>query len=139
MIPLLAIAVGMGLSNGPATSVATASVPAAEVGSASGISNMARYVGAAVATAIAATIYGSVSGIRLEAGAAQGDALASGLAVAAWVMAVFSALGVVLAVTFARRHRTGTDAVAAAASAAAIVHTMPINSEAPAESGAPIP
>ena len=71
VIPLLAIAVGMGLSNGPAASVATASVPAAEVGSASGISNMARYVGAAVATAIAATIYGSVSGIRLEAGAAR--------------------------------------------------------------------
>ncbi len=61
-----------------ATSVATASVPPAEVGSASGISNMARYVGAAVATAIAATIYGSVSGFRIDAGAAQGPALASG-------------------------------------------------------------
>ena len=35
-------------------------VPENQVGGASGVSNMARYVGAAVATALAATIYGSV-------------------------------------------------------------------------------
>ena len=46
--------------NGPASSAATASVPENQVGGASGVSNMARYVGAAVATALAATIYGSV-------------------------------------------------------------------------------
>ena len=135
VLPLLAIAVGMGLSNGPATSVATASVPAAEVGSASGISNMARYVGAAVATAVAATIYGSVSSFRVDAGVDQGPALASGLAAAAWTMAVFSALGAILAVTFVRRHRSQLAAAAAAAtSAAAFVHTIPITEETAAES-----
>ena len=51
LLPLIAIAVGMGLSNGPSSSAATAAVPAAQVGEASGVSNMARYVGAAVATA----------------------------------------------------------------------------------------
>ena len=60
VLPLIAVAVGMGLSNGPATSASTASVSAAQVGAASGVSNMARYVGAAVATALAATIYGNV-------------------------------------------------------------------------------
>ncbi|MCW2789389.1 MAG: transporter, partial [Aeromicrobium sp.] len=56
LLPLVAIAVGMGMSNGPASSAATASVPERQVGGASGVSNMARYVGAAVATALAATI-----------------------------------------------------------------------------------
>ena len=59
LLPLVAIAVGMGMSNGPASSAATASVPENQVGGASGVSNMARYVGAAVATALAATIYGT--------------------------------------------------------------------------------
>ena len=60
VLPLIAVAVGMGLSNGPATSASTACVSADQVGAASGVSNMARYVGAAVATALAATIYGNV-------------------------------------------------------------------------------
>jgi MFS family permease len=61
LLPLTAIAVGMGMSNGPASSAATASVSAEQVGAASGVSNMARYVGAAVATALAATIYATVT------------------------------------------------------------------------------
>jgi MFS family permease len=134
VIPLLAIAVGMGMSNGPATSVSTAAVPPEEVGSASGISNMARYVGAAVATAIAATIYSGVTANRLTAGADQADALASGLATASWVMAVFSAAGIALALLVAR-HRP-TERVggfeAAASSAAAVAHTVPVT--VPAES-----
>ena len=64
LLPLIAIAVGMGMSNGPASSAATASVSAEQVGSASGVSNMARYVGAAVATALAATIYATVTANR---------------------------------------------------------------------------
>jgi MFS family permease len=58
-----------------------------QVGGASGVSNMARYVGAAVATALAATIYGTVVGTHTEDGASQGNALASGLAAASWMMA----------------------------------------------------
>ena len=69
LLPLVAIAVGMGMSNGPASSAATASVPENQVGGASGVSNMARYVGAAVATALAATIYGSVITNQTDDGA----------------------------------------------------------------------
>ena len=68
LLPLVAIAVGMGLSNGPASSAATAAVSADQVGAASGVSNMARYVGAAVATALAATIYATVTAGRTAAG-----------------------------------------------------------------------
>src|ERR671912_690572 len=69
LLPLVAIAVGMGLSNGPASSAATASVPEHEVGGAPRGSQLARYVGAAVATALAATFYSTVSGNRVDDGA----------------------------------------------------------------------
>lgn len=126
LLPILAIAVGMGLSNGPASSAATASVPQEQVGGASGVSNMARYVGAAVATALCATIYNSVQVNQLADGASASDALASGLAAAAWLMAVISALGILLAVVAIRRHKSATGTTQdAAASAAAVVHTIP--------------
>lgn len=125
LLPLVAIAVGMGLSNGPSSSAATASVPESQVGSASGVSNMARYVGAAVATALAATIYGNVISNSLADGESQGDALASGLAAASWLMAVFSFLGVLMALVIAR-HRAATGTMQdAAAAAAAVAHTLP--------------
>ena len=66
---------------------------------------MARYVGAAVATALAATIYGTRDANQRGDGASAADALASGLAAASWVMAVFSALGILLALVAIRRHR----------------------------------
>ena len=126
LLPLVGIAVGMGLSNGPSSSAATAAVPAEQVGEASGVSNMARYVGAAVATALAATIYGTVTVNQSADGASASDALASGLAAASWVMAVFSALGILLALVAIRRFRAQQGTVQdAAASAAAHLHTLP--------------
>jgi MFS family permease len=126
LLPLVAIAVGMGLSNGPSSSAATASVSANQVGEASGVSNMARYVGAAVATALAATIYGTVIANHQADGESAADSLAAGLAVASWVMAVFSALGILLALFAIRRHRAARGTVLdAAASAAAHLHTLP--------------
>ena len=125
LLPLIAVAVGMGLSNGPASAAATAAVPANQVGEASGVSNMARYVGASVATALAASIYASVIADQAAAGQPASQALASGLAVASWVMAIFSFAGVVMAVVM-RRHRTARGTLAdAAASAAATSHTLP--------------
>ena len=130
LLPLVAIAVGMGLSNGPASSAATASVPENQVGGASGVSNMARYVGAAVATALAATIYGTVIGNQTDDGASSGDALASGLAAASWMMAIFSFLGVLMAFVIAR-HRAATGTLEdAAAAAAAHTHTLPTSATA---------
>ncbi|VTR75776.1 MFS transporter [Cellulomonas hominis] len=126
LVPLVAIAVGMGLSNGPSSSAATASVPEEQVGEASGVSNMARYVGAAVATALAATIYSSVDANRRADGAAEGDALAAGLASASWVMAVLSAVGVLLTFVAIRRHPAGTGTFRdAAAAASAHLITLP--------------
>jgi MFS family permease len=131
LLPLVGIAVGMGLSNGPSSSAATAAVPAEQVGEASGVSNMARYVGAAVATALAATIYGSVTANQAADGASAADALASGLAAASWVMAVFSALGILLALVAIRRFRAEQGTVQdAAASAAAHLHTLPTTASA---------
>ncbi|WP_396656147.1 MFS transporter [Microbacterium sp.] len=124
VLPLVAIAVGMGLSNGPSSSAATACVPQNQVGSASGVSNMARYVGAAVATALVATINASVIGRRAEEGAAMSEALAAGLAAASWVMAGFSVAGVVMAMLL-KRHRMARGTLQdAAASAAAPLHTL---------------
>ncbi|KQS99716.1 MFS transporter [Cellulomonas sp. Leaf395] len=126
VLPLLAVAIGMGLSNGPASAAATASVSASQVGAASGVSNMARYVGAAVATALAATIYGGVIADRTAEGVPAPDALSAGLATAAWFMAAFSVLGVAMAVVMGRRARAGGRTLGdAAASAAAITHTLP--------------
>jgi MFS family permease len=125
VLPLVAVAIGMGLSNGPASSAATASVPAAQVGAASGVSNMARYVGAAVAVALAATIYGGVIEDETAGGASAADALAAGLAAASWVMAVFSIAGVAMAVLMGR-HRAARGTLAdSAAAAAAHTHTLP--------------
>lgn len=127
LLPLVAIAVGMGLTNGPASAAATASVPERQVGEASGVSNMARYVGAAVATALAATIYASVTAGRQARGEPAADALATGLAAASWVMAVACVLGLLLAVVAIRRHRAAGRATLedSAAAAAAHLHTIP--------------
>ena len=115
----------MGLSNGPASSASTACVPANQVGSASGVSNMARYVGAAVATALAASIFASVIENRTAEGHSSAEALASGLATASWVMAAFSFAGVVMAVVMGH-HRAARGGLGdSAAAAAAHTHTLP--------------
>ncbi|MEW1953082.1 MFS transporter [Terrabacter sp. NPDC080008] len=123
LLPLIAVAVGMGLSNGPSSSASTSCVPENQVGSASGVSNMARYVGASVATALAATIFSGVTTSRSAEGSSPADALASGLGAASWVMAVLSFAGVVMAVVMGH-HRTASgtihDSAAAAASSTAL-------------------
>ena len=125
VLPLIAIAVGMGMSNGPASSASTACVSANEVGVASGVSNMARYVGAAVATALAASIYASVISNQTAKGAATADALSSGLSAASWVMAGFSVAGLLMAVAMRRHVAARGTLYDAAASAAAGAHTLP--------------
>ena len=125
VLPLVAVAIGMGLSNGPATSASTASVSAAQVGAASGVSNMARYVGAAVATALAASIYGNVIASKTADGQSTADALSSGLATASWAMAIFSLVGVAMAVVMGR-HKVAKGTLAdSGAAAAAHTHTLP--------------
>jgi len=122
VLPLVAMAVGMGLSNGTAAAAATASVPENEVGAASGISNMARYVGAALLTAAAATIYGTATA---ASGVAPDEALVHGVVRSALLMTLVSALGIALALLYGR-HRPLPAAMVDRTSAAAVVsHTVP--------------
>jgi len=137
LIPLVAIAFGMGLSNGPASAASTACVPAEQVGEASGVSNMARYVGAAVATAIAATLYGEVIASETDAGHSASEALSSGLSTASWVMAAISACGVAMAVLIGRRREAAPTGEETAAAAASHSHTIPTSP--PASDPTPAP
>jgi hypothetical protein len=91
---------------------------------------MARYVGAAVATALAASINGSVIASQTANGQSGADALAAGLATASWVMAIFSAAGVLMAVLMARHRAAQGTLHDAAASAAAVSHTLPTSATA---------
>lgn len=131
VLPLLGIALGLGLSNGPSSSVATACVSPDQVGAASGISNMARYVGGAVMTAVAAGIYGNVSAARDAGGAAPGPALATGFAAASLALTIFCATGIALAGLAGRRPRR-PGAVDYAVAAASTVHTVPVRDPDPA-------
>jgi hypothetical protein len=58
-------AVGLGFANGPASSASTASVAPEEVGQASGISNMARYLGGSLAVAAMAIMSAAGVGLAL--------------------------------------------------------------------------
>jgi EmrB/QacA subfamily drug resistance transporter len=140
LLPLVAIAVGMGMSNGPASAAATACVPTNQVGEASGVSNMARYVGAAVATAVAATVYSQVTSARVDDGRSTSEALAAGLGATSWVMAVISLAGVLMAVVMGRRARAARGTLAdAAASAAAGFHTLPTTATPAGDAPRPAP
>lgn len=125
VLPLVLAAIGMCMSNNPCSSVATTSVDANQVGAASGISNMARYVGAAVMTAIVAALYSGVSTNQANDGASAADALASGFRAASVALTVVSACGIAL-IYLVGRHRppeptTGVDVAIAAAAPA---HTI---------------
>ncbi|GIH07578.1 MFS transporter [Rhizocola hellebori] len=125
VLPLVGIAVGMSLQNGPASSVSTTCVPADQVGAASGISNMARYVGAAVMTALVAAVYTAVSTNRLDAGEPMGDALAAGLSRASIALAIISALSIGLARLVAGKPPK-PETLHFAAAAASTSHTLPV-------------
>jgi EmrB/QacA subfamily drug resistance transporter len=123
--PLIIIAVGLGLANGPASSASTAAVSAEQVGAASGISNMARYVGGSLAVAAAATVSTAVTDARRSAGESAADALAAGFSRASLFLAIASALGVALLMLMGRHRAEGTSAVHRAAAAASTTHTVP--------------
>jgi EmrB/QacA subfamily drug resistance transporter len=123
--PLIVLSIGLGLANGPASSASTAAVDQDQVGQASGISNMARYVGGSLAVAAAATISTAVSDARTTDGASAAESLSAGLGAAAVLLTLMSAAGISL-VLLLRRHRTEpATAVHLAAAAAATSHTIP--------------
>lgn len=124
VLPLAGVAIGMALQNGPCSSLSTASVEPGEVGAASGISNMARYVGAAVMTAIVASVYGSVTASRVAAGASEGEALAEALSWSSISMGIWCVLGIALALLVARNITRKPASFEAASVAASTVHTL---------------
>ncbi|WP_028066526.1 MFS transporter [Solirubrobacter soli] len=127
VLPLIALAVGLGIANGPASSGSTAAVSADQVGQASGISNMARYIGGSVAVAAIAMIFNSVINSHVQDGESKADALAAGLGAASLTMAIWCACGIALVVLLRRlRARDHGRAVDRAAAAAASLHTIPV-------------
>jgi sugar phosphate permease len=125
ILPIVLVAAGMAFSNGPCSAIGTSSVPEEQVGSASGISNMARYVGAAVMTAIVAAVYSAPSADEAASGGSAED-LADAFARSSLVLAVISASGIALALLAARHRPPKPMAVDLAAAAAASVHTLPV-------------
>jgi hypothetical protein len=125
VIPLITIAAGLGLANGPGSSASTAAVAAEEVGQASGISNMARYVGGSLAVAAIAAVYRTVDHNHRDAGASASAALAAGLSRSALLLAIMSAAGVALALVVRHRRQATVRAIDRAAAAAVTAHTIP--------------
>ena len=125
VIPLVVLSAGLGLANGPASSASTAAVPQDQVGQASGISNMACYIGGSLAVAAIATVYNSVTVDHLASGASPADALAAGLSRASLVLAICSGLGIAISLLMARHYSAKPKAIDRAAAAAATTHTIP--------------
>jgi MFS family permease len=125
VIPMIVAAIGMSMSNGPCSSASTSAVREEQVGAASGISNMARYVGAAVMTSVCAAIYGSVSADRVADGHPVGESLATAFGWVALVLAIVSALGIPLALLAGRHRPAKAESIDIAAAAAAGSHTIP--------------
>jgi EmrB/QacA subfamily drug resistance transporter len=125
VVPIVAVAVGMGLSNGPASAASTACVSPNQIGSASGISNMARYVGSSVFVALAASIYAGVAQSRVDDGREAADALASGLAWSCVVLAITCGLGIGMGL-IGRYRQHQAQRIHSAAATAAHAHTVPV-------------
>jgi EmrB/QacA subfamily drug resistance transporter len=124
VIPFLVAAFGMSMTNGPCSSVSTSAVPQEQVGAASGISNMARYVGASVFTAVAAAVYSGTTTSKVDSGTAIDDALATGFGRVALVMAILSALGIPLAIAAKRMRTPKPEPIDYAVAAASNSHTL---------------
>lgn len=125
VVPLIAVAVGLGLANGPSSSASTASVSPDEVGQASGISNMARYVGGSLAVAAVATVSTAVTDTHRAVGESAADALAAGLSGASVLLTILSLAGVALAWLVRHHSAAQTRAIHRAAAAAVTAHTIP--------------
>jgi MFS family permease len=125
VVPLVVLAIGLGIANGPASSGSTAAVPDDQVGQASGISNMARYIGGSVAVAAAAMINNAVANNHLADGASKPDALAAGLGAASLMMAIWCVCGVGLVAFLRRQKLRKPEAIDLAAAATASLHTIP--------------
>jgi MFS transporter, DHA2 family, methylenomycin A resistance protein len=95
---LLVIGCGLGLNTAPVNAVAVANVPAARSGTASGLVNTARMVGATLGVAVLGAIFAMFAG-----SAAAGSNVGAGLMPAFIVGGIGEMLGAAAAFTFIRR------------------------------------
>jgi len=71
-LALLGLGLGLGLNTGPVNSVAVASVPAARSGTASGVLNTARMIGATLGVAILGAVFEAHAGAGTPGGFVSG-------------------------------------------------------------------
>jgi MFS family permease len=100
---LLVIGCGLGLNTGPVNAVAVANVPAARSGTASGLVNTARMVGATLGVAVLGAIFATFAG-------GSGGHVAAGLPPAFIVGGIGEMLGAAAAFTFIRHNSLDQDA-----------------------------
>ena len=93
---LLIIGAGLGLNTGPVNTVAVASVPPARSGTASGLINTSRMVGATLGVAALGALF------AMQAGDNHPDAMVSGLRAAYWGGAIVELAGALIALAFIR-------------------------------------
>jgi MFS family permease len=97
---LLVIGVGLGLNTGPVNAVAVASVPPARSGTASGLVNTARMIGATLGIAVLGTLF------ALHAGNQEPDTMVAGLRLAYIGGAAVELVGALVALWFIKRNST---------------------------------
>jgi len=95
-VALLIIGAGLGLNTGPVNTVAVASVPPARSGTASGLINTSRMVGATLGVAVLGSLF------AIHAGGNQPEAMISGLRLAYLGGAVVELTGALIALVFIR-------------------------------------
>jgi len=98
-IALFIVGTGLGLNTAPVNGVAVAAVPPNRSGTASGVLNTARMVGATLGVAILASIFAAHAGPQ----AATGTGFLSGLKAALTIGGVGELIGAVVAITWIRR------------------------------------
>lgn len=93
---LFVIGVGLGLNTGPVNAVAVASLPPARSGTASGLVNTSRMIGATLGVAVLGAMF------AVRAGADSAEAMVSGLRLAYLGGAVVEIAGALIALAFIR-------------------------------------
>src|SRR5207302_140122 len=98
----LMVGFGLALAFIPVSIAALAGVGPRDAGLASGLINTSQQVGGAIGVAVASSVAVSRATHLLHTGSSQAAALTSGYALAFWVVAGFSAAGVVAALALVR-------------------------------------
>ncbi|TDU82210.1 EmrB/QacA subfamily drug resistance transporter [Kribbella voronezhensis] len=102
---LLLVGLGTGVGIPAAIMLAMSGADAADAGLASGLNNTAQQAGAAVGTAVLATLAASRSAVRVNEGAVQAAALRDGYSIAFLAAAGFVLLALLLAATLLKARR----------------------------------